>query len=121
MGLYRLQEKLNHTHQLADMDVCEVIGPFCQIVQSDDTTGPVTGMAISSLDKLLAYNLIGGWGRWAGRYCCCVHSDCYVLYYICSTKSSEELYTYMYIPCICRHNFCVTRSFDAELNSKIQK
>ncbi len=41
------------------MDVCAVIHPFCQIVLSDDTTGPVTGMAISSLEKSLAYTLLG--------------------------------------------------------------
>lgn len=58
LGLYKLQEKLNRSSGLAGLDANTFIKPFCQIVQSDDTTGPVTGMAIGSLEKFLAYNLI---------------------------------------------------------------
>ena len=58
-ALYTLQDILNHTHRLSNLDVTTYLKPFCEIVQSDDTTGPVTGMAISSLDKFLAYGFIG--------------------------------------------------------------
>ena len=58
-ALYTLRDILSHTHQLSDLDVTTFLKPFCEIVQSDDTTGPVTGMAISSLDKFLAYGLVG--------------------------------------------------------------
>ncbi len=57
-GLYKLQDTLNHTHTLSLLDVNVFLRPFCDVVQSDDTTGPVTGMAIASLDKFLAYGLI---------------------------------------------------------------
>lgn len=58
-GLYILQELLNNASSLATMDAITFLKPFCDIIQSDDTTGPITGMAITSLDKFLAYGLIG--------------------------------------------------------------
>ena len=58
-GLYKLQSTLNQTEDLSRLDVGVVLAPFCAIIQSDDTTGPVTGMAIGSLEKFLAYGLIG--------------------------------------------------------------
>lgn len=58
-GLYKLQDTLNSTSDLSSLDVMVFLSPFCEIVQSDDTTGPITGMAITSLDKFLAYGLIG--------------------------------------------------------------
>ena len=58
-ALYTLQDILNHTLHLSNLDVTTYLKPFCEIVQSDDTTGPVTGMAIASLDKFLAYGFIG--------------------------------------------------------------
>lgn len=58
-GLYKLRESLNCTLTLSKLDVNVFLKPFCEVVQSDDTTGPVTGMAIGSLDKFLAYGLIG--------------------------------------------------------------
>ncbi|XP_064404547.1 Golgi-specific brefeldin A-resistance guanine nucleotide exchange factor 1-like isoform X2 [Halichondria panicea] len=57
-SLYQLQSTLHHTHCLSGLDVCAFIAPFCAIIQSDDTTGPVTGRAIAALDKFLAYGLI---------------------------------------------------------------
>lgn len=58
-GLYKLKDTLNSTSDLLNLDVTVFLRPFCEIVQSDDTTGPITGMAIASLDKFLAYGLIG--------------------------------------------------------------
>ena len=58
-GLYKLMDTLNSTSDLLHLDVMVFLRPFCEIVQSDDTTGPITGMAIASLDKFLAYGLIG--------------------------------------------------------------
>ncbi|CAI8046654.1 Golgi-specific brefeldin A-resistance guanine nucleotide exchange factor 1 [Geodia barretti] len=57
-GLHKLQTVLNGTPDLRTLDVMVFLHPFCEIIQSDDTTGPVTGMAISSLDRFLAYGLI---------------------------------------------------------------
>ena len=58
-GLYKLKDTLNSTSDLLNLDVTVFLRPFCEIVQSDDTTGPITGMAIASLDKFLAYGLNG--------------------------------------------------------------
>ena len=62
LGLYQLQDILNSAPSLSTLDITTFITPFCSIVQSDDTTGPVTGMAIASLEKFIAYNLIGRCG-----------------------------------------------------------
>ena len=58
-SLHKLQATLNSTSDLRTLDVMVFLHPFCEIVQSDDTTGPVTGMAITSLDRFLSYGLIG--------------------------------------------------------------
>ena len=58
-GLHKLQVTLNSTPDLRNLDVMLFLHPFCEIVQSDDTTGPITGMAIASLDRFLSYGLIG--------------------------------------------------------------
>ena len=58
-GLYKVMDTLNSTTDLLHLDVMVFLRPFCEIIQSDDTTGPITGMAIASLDKFLAYGLIG--------------------------------------------------------------
>lgn len=46
------------------LSVSEVVRPFCEVVSSEDTTGPVTGMAISSLDKLLRAGIISECREW---------------------------------------------------------
>lgn len=45
------------------LSVSEVVRPFCEVVSSEDTTGPVTGLAISALDKLLRAGLISEWSE----------------------------------------------------------
>ena len=79
-SLYKLQSTLHQTSCLSGLDVGTFIAPFCAIIQSDDTTGPVTGRAIAALDKFLAYGLIGTWAgvcvcvAWCvcGQVCVCV-------------------------------------------------
>lgn len=58
-GLHKIQATLNLTAELRNLDVMVFLQPFCDIIQSDDTTGPITGMAIASLDRFLSYGLIG--------------------------------------------------------------
>ena len=43
---------------LSGVDVCHLVQPFCDVVSSEDTSGPLTGMAINALDKLLLFGLI---------------------------------------------------------------
>lgn len=33
--------------------------PFLEVVRSEDTTGPITGLALTSVNKFLSYGLIG--------------------------------------------------------------
>ena len=35
------------------------LGPFLDVIRSDDTTGPITGLALSSVNKFLSYGLLG--------------------------------------------------------------
>lgn len=42
-----------------DIDVNIFLGPFLEVIRSEDTTGPITGVALSSVNKFLSYGLIG--------------------------------------------------------------
>jgi brefeldin A-resistance guanine nucleotide exchange factor 1 len=44
---------------VADMDVTEFLSPFLAVIQSDITTGVITGVALSSVHKFLSFGLIG--------------------------------------------------------------
>jgi brefeldin A-resistance guanine nucleotide exchange factor 1 len=49
---------------LCDVDLSEVdpstfLAPFLEVIKSEETSGPVTGMALTSIDKFISYNLIG--------------------------------------------------------------
>lgn len=46
------------------LDLSEVepnifLRPFLEVVRSEDTTGPITGLALTSVNKFLSYGLIG--------------------------------------------------------------
>lgn len=66
----------SHTDELSSLSVCEVVRPFCEVVSSEDTTGPVTGMAISALDKLLCAGLISELSKWSSHHSVTLHSLC---------------------------------------------
>ena len=36
----------------------DFLTPFLDVIRSEDTTGPITGLALSSVNKLLSYGLI---------------------------------------------------------------
>ena len=44
---------------LGEVDVNVFLGPFLDVIRSEDTTGPITGVALSSVNKFLSYGLIG--------------------------------------------------------------
>ena len=50
--LHQLQQRLASVAGIWELNG-EFLKPFCDVVLSDDTSGPVTGMAISSVEKLL--------------------------------------------------------------------
>lgn len=35
------------------------LGPFLEVIRSEDTSGPITGLALSTINKFLCYDLIG--------------------------------------------------------------
>jgi hypothetical protein len=37
----------------------EFLSPFLEVIRSEDTTGPITGLALTSVNKFLSYGLIG--------------------------------------------------------------
>lgn len=47
-----------------DLDLDEIepnafLGPFLEVIRSEDTTGPITGLALTSVNKFLSYGLVG--------------------------------------------------------------
>lgn len=55
---------LNLTYCLIFVDLSELapnefLSPFLDVIRSEDTTGPITGLALTSINKFLSYGLIG--------------------------------------------------------------
>ena len=46
------------------------LGPFLEVIRSEDTSGPITGLALSSLNKFLSYNLFGMSAKCCWLLCC---------------------------------------------------
>eukprot|EP00731_Ephydatia_muelleri_P005705 Em0002g1881a len=55
--LHQLQQRLASVAGIWELNG-EFLKPFCDVVLSDDTSGPVTGMAISSVEKFLTYGML---------------------------------------------------------------
>lgn len=43
---------------LSEIDPSTFLAPFLEVIKSEETSGPVTGMALTSVDKFISYNLI---------------------------------------------------------------
>jgi len=41
------------------LDVNVFLGPFLEVIRSEETTGPMTGVALSAVNKFLSYGLLG--------------------------------------------------------------
>ncbi|XP_028983448.1 Golgi-specific brefeldin A-resistance guanine nucleotide exchange factor 1 isoform X2 [Betta splendens] len=54
----QLKEALNNIKELADVEPNVFLRPFLEVVRSEDTTGPITGLALTSVNKFLSYGLI---------------------------------------------------------------
>ena len=44
---------------IRDLDANVFLGPFVEVIRSEDTAGPITGVALSSVNKFLSYGLMG--------------------------------------------------------------
>uniref|UniRef100_A0AAY4ETJ9 SEC7 domain-containing protein n=1 Tax=Denticeps clupeoides TaxID=299321 RepID=A0AAY4ETJ9_9TELE len=53
-----LKEVLNNIKALSDVEPNVFLRPFLEVVRSEDTTGPITGLALTSVNKFLSYGLI---------------------------------------------------------------
>ncbi|XP_069394418.1 Golgi-specific brefeldin A-resistance guanine nucleotide exchange factor 1 isoform X1 [Paralichthys olivaceus] len=53
-----LKEILNSITELCDIEPNIFLRPFLEVVRSEDTTGPITGLALTSVNKFLSYGLI---------------------------------------------------------------
>lgn len=54
----QLKETLQNTSDINDLDVNIFLGPFLEVIRSEETTGPMTGVALSSVNKFLSYGLL---------------------------------------------------------------
>lgn len=54
-----LKDALNKVDDLRMVEPSVFLGPFLDVIRSEDTTGPVTSLALSSVNKFLSYGLIG--------------------------------------------------------------
>ncbi|KAF9184746.1 GDP/GTP exchange factor for ARF [Haplosporangium sp. Z 767] len=58
VGFNDLRSRLSTTAAAKDMDAVALLGPFLEVIQSGDTNGPITGAALTSVEKFLMYKII---------------------------------------------------------------
>ncbi|GJJ73716.1 golgi-specific brefeldin A-resistance guanine nucleotide exchange factor 1 [Entomortierella parvispora] len=58
IGFNDLRSRLAATSTAKDMDAVALLDPFLEVIQSGDTNGPITGTALSSVEKFLLYKII---------------------------------------------------------------
>jgi brefeldin A-resistance guanine nucleotide exchange factor 1 len=54
-----LKEILNKVDDLRLVQPSIYLSPFLEVIRSEETTGPVTSLALSAVNKFLSYGLIG--------------------------------------------------------------
>ncbi|XP_072347507.1 Golgi-specific brefeldin A-resistance guanine nucleotide exchange factor 1 isoform X4 [Scyliorhinus torazame] len=54
----QLKEVLNNITDLSEIEPNVFLRPFLEVIRSEDTTGPITGLALTSVNKFLSYGLI---------------------------------------------------------------
>ena len=57
-NFYDLKALLNDNYDFNEINQSTFLSPFLEIIKSEETTGPVTGMALTSIDKFISYGLI---------------------------------------------------------------
>ncbi|XP_043911932.1 Golgi-specific brefeldin A-resistance guanine nucleotide exchange factor 1 isoform X2 [Protopterus annectens] len=53
-----LKDVLNSITELTEVEPNVFLRPFLEVIRSEDTTGPITGLALTSVNKFLSYGLI---------------------------------------------------------------
>ncbi|XP_075072737.1 Golgi-specific brefeldin A-resistance guanine nucleotide exchange factor 1 isoform X7 [Mixophyes fleayi] len=54
----QLKDVLNNIKDLSEIEPNVFLRPFLEVIRSEDTTGPITGLALTSVNKFLSYALI---------------------------------------------------------------
>ncbi|XP_054265993.1 Golgi-specific brefeldin A-resistance guanine nucleotide exchange factor 1-like isoform X2 [Macrosteles quadrilineatus] len=62
-GFSALKDVLNSVGDLRAIDPLHFLEPFLEVIKSEETTGPVTSLALSSVSKFLSYGLIDPGGK----------------------------------------------------------
>nr|XP_033335671.1 Golgi-specific brefeldin A-resistance guanine nucleotide exchange factor 1 [Megalopta genalis] len=57
-GLSNLKDVLNEARDLSQLEPGMFLAPFLEIIRSEETTGPVTSLALSAVNKMISYGLI---------------------------------------------------------------
>ncbi|XP_063685753.1 Golgi-specific brefeldin A-resistance guanine nucleotide exchange factor 1-like [Bolinopsis microptera] len=57
-SFHDLKEHLAPIQYLEEVDSVTFLAPFLEVIRSENTTGPITGVALSSINKILSYNLL---------------------------------------------------------------
>ena len=55
----QLKSALFKCEELSTLDPNVFLSPFLEVIRSEDTSGPITGIALTSLSKFLSYGLVG--------------------------------------------------------------
>ena len=58
-GLSALKDVLHEAKHLSQLEPGVFMAPFLEIIRSEETTGPVTSLALSAVSKIISYGLIG--------------------------------------------------------------
>ncbi|KAK0166292.1 hypothetical protein PV328_004726 [Microctonus aethiopoides] len=57
-GLSTLKEALSDARHLSQLEPGVFLAPFLEIIRSEETTGPVTSLALAAVNKIISYGLI---------------------------------------------------------------
>ncbi|XP_012936931.1 Golgi-specific brefeldin A-resistance guanine nucleotide exchange factor 1 [Aplysia californica] len=57
-SFFQLKDALNNITDLSDIEPNAFLSPFLEVIRSEDTTGPITGLALTSVNKFLSYGLV---------------------------------------------------------------
>ncbi|CDS10527.1 hypothetical protein LRAMOSA03202 [Lichtheimia ramosa] len=58
-GFASLREYLNTVQEVEDLDALLLLNPFLEVIRSGNTTGPIAGTALGSIEKFLHYGIVG--------------------------------------------------------------
>ena len=58
-----MKRSLGTVDSFSELDTVEFLMPFLDVIRSEDVTGHVTGLALTAVNKFLAYDMIGRKGH----------------------------------------------------------